>query len=66
VSRTLQAFGRVAPDLFVNPSFAKHAEICGALGIRVEARADLDAALERALAHDGPSLVEVVSDTELV
>ena len=49
-----------------NPSFARYAEISGALGIRVTAQEELDDALERALAHDGPSLVEVCSDPELV
>ena len=49
-----------------NPSFAAYAELCGALGIRVTRDDELDAALERALAHDGPSLVEVVSDADLV
>jgi thiamine pyrophosphate-dependent acetolactate synthase large subunit-like protein/nitrite reductase/ring-hydroxylating ferredoxin subunit len=49
-----------------NPDFSRYAELCGALGIRVTRREELDAALERALAHDGPSLVEVVADPELV
>jgi thiamine pyrophosphate-dependent acetolactate synthase large subunit-like protein/nitrite reductase/ring-hydroxylating ferredoxin subunit len=49
-----------------NPSFAAYAEISGALGIRVERASELDAAVERALAHDGPSLVEVMCDPELV
>jgi thiamine pyrophosphate-dependent acetolactate synthase large subunit-like protein len=49
-----------------NPDFAAYAELCGALGIRVTAREELDEALARALAHPGPSLVEVVGDPELV
>jgi len=49
-----------------NPSFAEYAEICGALGLRVTTKEALDDALEKALAHDGPSLVEVVADAELV
>jgi thiamine pyrophosphate-dependent acetolactate synthase large subunit-like protein/nitrite reductase/ring-hydroxylating ferredoxin subunit len=49
-----------------NPSFAAYAEISGALGIRVESASALDAALERALAYDGPSLVEVMCDADLV
>ena len=49
-----------------NPDFARYAELCGALGIRVTRREQLDGALERALDHDGPSLVEVVADAELV
>ena len=54
-----------ATDLH-NPGFAAYAELCGALGIRVERREDLEEALARALAHDGPSLVEVIQDPELV
>jgi pyruvate oxidase len=49
-----------------NPSFAAYAEISGALGLRVDSARELDSALERALAYDGPSLVEVVCDPDLV
>ena len=49
-----------------NPGFAAYAELCGALGIRVERREELEPALARALAHDGPTLVEVIQDPELV
>ena len=49
-----------------NPSFAKYAELCGALGVEVNEADDLDSALETALAHDGPALVEIRSDAELV
>ncbi len=49
-----------------NPNFAEYAELCGALGIRVTDRADLDEALASALAHDGFSLVEIVTDADLI
>ena len=49
-----------------NPKFAEYAELCGALGIRVEDKAELDAALARAIAHRGPALVEVMSDPQLI
>lgn len=49
-----------------NPDFARYAELCGALGIRVTKAEALDAALEAALAHPGPSLVEVVTDPMLI
>ncbi len=49
-----------------NPNFADYANLCGGLGIRVTSAADLDDALVRALAHDGPSLVEVITDADLV
>ena len=50
----------------VNPNFAEYAELCGALGIRVEKADQLAGALKRALEHDGPSLVEIHSDAQLV
>jgi thiamine pyrophosphate-dependent acetolactate synthase large subunit-like protein len=49
-----------------NPDFAEYARLCGALGLRVEGRDGLGDALTRALAHDGPALVHVVTDPELV
>jgi thiamine pyrophosphate-dependent acetolactate synthase large subunit-like protein/nitrite reductase/ring-hydroxylating ferredoxin subunit len=49
-----------------NPDFCEYARICGAFGVRVERREDMDAALQAAIDHDGPALVEVVTDPELV
>jgi len=49
-----------------NPDFSRYAEICGAMGIRVANRSELDDALEKALSHNGPSLVEVLTDPELI
>lgn len=49
-----------------NPSFAAFARLCGGHGVRVTESAQLEAALAGALAHDGPSLVEIVTDAELV
>lgn len=49
-----------------NPEFAAYAELCGAMGIRVSEVGELDAALEQALSHTGPALVEVMTDPELV
>ena len=49
-----------------NPDFSKYAELCGAMGIRVTAREQLDEALSAALAHDGPALVEILTDVELI
>ena len=41
----------------VNPDFAAYAELCGALGLKVDRPEDLDEVLARALAHPGPALV---------
>jgi pyruvate oxidase len=49
-----------------NPNFAEYARLCGAQGIRVTEPAELDAALATALSHDGFSLVEIVTDAELI
>ena len=49
-----------------NPPFAEYASLCGALGIQVKTKRDLDGAISRALAHEGPSLVEVSTDVELI
>ena len=49
-----------------NPDFAQFATLSGALGIRVTEVGQLDDALSRALAHDGPALVEVMTDALLV
>lgn len=47
-----------------NPSFAAVAEAMGIKGIRVEDSAGVDAALAEAFAHDGPALVDVVTDAQ--
>ena len=49
-----------------NPDFAAYAGLCGALGLRVTDPALLDESLSRALAHPGPSLVEIIQDPLLV
>jgi len=49
-----------------NPDFAQYAELCGARGIRVSKRDQLDDAMTAALAHDGPALVEILTDAELM
>ncbi|NJJ57109.1 ubiquinone-dependent pyruvate dehydrogenase [Pseudomonas sp. B14(2022)] len=47
-----------------NPDFAAMSNAMGILGIRVEQSEDLEPALLRALAHDGPVLVDVVTATQ--
>ncbi len=50
----------------VNPSFAGFARSCGGMGERVKMREELDEALAKAIAHNGPALVEVMTDAELM
>ncbi len=49
-----------------NPSFADYAELCGGRGIRVTAAIGLEGALREAIEHDGPALVEIIADAELI
>ena len=49
-----------------NPSFAAYAKICGAWGKRVTDPAKLDDTLAEAIAHTGPSLVEIYADVDLI
>ena len=49
-----------------NPSFANYAEDCGAQGLRVESSDQIDGALQAALGHDGPSVIEVIADAALI
>ena len=49
-----------------NPNFAKYAENCGALGIRVEKLEELLPAMKKLEAHDGPALLEVITDVSLI
>jgi thiamine pyrophosphate-dependent acetolactate synthase large subunit-like protein/nitrite reductase/ring-hydroxylating ferredoxin subunit len=45
-----------------NPNFSKYAELCGAFGIRVTEKNELDDAMKKAFAHNGPAMVEIITD----
>jgi len=49
-----------------NPDFAAFAELCGGKGIRVTSPEQLGPALAEAMAHNGPTLVEIITDALLV
>ncbi len=49
-----------------NPSFASFARLCGGHGVKVTSAGDLPGAISDALGHAGPSLVEIITDAELV
>ena len=51
---------------FHNPDFAEYASLCGAFGISVRRKDEVDEAIAKAIAHEGPSLVEIHSDVELI
>jgi thiamine pyrophosphate-dependent acetolactate synthase large subunit-like protein len=54
-----------ATDL-VNPDFASYAISCGGLGIEVTSKESLDAALLKLFNHQGPALLEVKADVNLI
>ena len=49
-----------------NPDFAAYARLCGATGIRVHRADELDDAMKELFAADGPALLHVHADAELV
>jgi thiamine pyrophosphate-dependent acetolactate synthase large subunit-like protein/nitrite reductase/ring-hydroxylating ferredoxin subunit len=49
-----------------NPDWASYAELCGATGLRVTRRDDLDAAMTELFATTGPALLCVEQDAELL
>ncbi|MEL0650833.1 thiamine pyrophosphate-dependent enzyme [Algibacter sp. TI.3.09] len=49
-----------------NANFAKYAENCGALGIRVTKKEELLPALEKLRDHNGPALLEIITDATLI
>ena len=49
-----------------NPDWAEFARLCGATGIRVSAGSDLDAAMKELFAADGPALLCIDQDAELL
>ncbi len=54
-----------ATDL-VNPDFAKYAEGCGALGIKITHKEDLLAGMRTLFDHNGPGLLEIATDVKLI
>lgn len=49
-----------------NPNFAEYATSCGALGLRVTDRSELEAAIQQLFDHKGPGLLEVITDAKLL
>ena len=49
-----------------NPNFAEYAQLCGALGVRVTEASDIAEAVNKALSHSGPALIELMTDSELI
>jgi len=49
-----------------NPNFAEYANSCGALGIRVDSKNELEVAMTKILSHQGTALLEVMTDVKLI
>ena len=49
-----------------NPGFAAYARLCGGKGLHVATAEKLRAALDEALAHPGPALIEIITDADLI
>jgi len=49
-----------------NPNFSKYANNCGALGIRIENKSQLDEGYEKIMKHNGPAMLEIMTDPELI
>jgi pyruvate oxidase len=49
-----------------NPDWAEYARLCGATGIKAVRREELDAAMARLFAADGPAMLHVEQDPELL
>lgn len=49
-----------------NPSFAAFARLCGGHGVKVNDAQEVGAAIADAIAHDGPAIVEIMTDPELI
>ncbi|PWJ38636.1 thiamine pyrophosphate-dependent acetolactate synthase large subunit-like protein [Sediminitomix flava] len=54
-----------ATDL-VNPSFAKYAQSCGGLGLKVDSEEKLESTIRTLVLHEGPALLEITTDVKLI
>ena len=49
-----------------NPEFANYANDCGALGIRITQKDEIDEAMKQIITHKGTALLEIITDVNLV
>jgi pyruvate oxidase len=49
-----------------NPGWAAYARLCGAIGIKADCRDQLDQAMTQLFAADGPAMLHVLQDPELL
>lgn len=58
-------FDKFATDLH-NPNFADYAKGCGAQGIRIERKNELEEAMQQSLNYQGTALLEIMTDVNLI
>jgi pyruvate oxidase len=61
VEQMMEHYPNYATDL-LNPDFARYAEVCGGVGIRVSHPEELKPALLAAISHHRPVIVDVETD----
>ena len=61
VEQMMEHYPNYATDL-LNPDFARYAEVCGGIGIRVRRPEELKPALLTAMSHRLPVIVDVETD----
>lgn len=49
-----------------NPNFAEYATSCGAFGIRVDHKSDLESSMKKTLNFEGTALLEIMTDVKLI
>jgi pyruvate oxidase len=49
-----------------NPNFASYAKLCRGFGIRVKTADELEGAINQALDFEGPAIVEIMTDVDLI
>jgi thiamine pyrophosphate-dependent acetolactate synthase large subunit-like protein len=49
-----------------NPDFAEYANSCGALGIRVAQKEELETAMQKVVTYKGTAILEIMTDVALI
>jgi len=63
VEQKMEGYPNFGTDL-LNPDFARYAEICGGIGLRVSRPEELEQAVRQVLASQKPALIDVMTDAK--
>lgn len=58
-----EVLSRLCPE---DAIIAAYARLCGGHGVKVTKAVELETEIAEAIAHDGPSLVEIITDADLI